>query len=260
MNLETVSRRMRYVLLVFALLALAGNSFISIYAKPADPKLDARRLKTGRFLYRTLLNGKDAGNSDISVRKLPGSDNFIYTTHVTGQLSQQWEAVATETFMPISAKLTFGDGDNMRPAFELKYQNARVTGFRLARRADVSSKVEVDAEVQSDTVDQRIDWAAAMSQNLVPGREFTFHVFDPGTGQCRVTGRIAGPETVKVPAGTFEAMRIVYRMEKASGSEVYQVLTNREGLRMLLREEFPDGAVTELLKVKEWQPNGTDSK
>jgi hypothetical protein len=248
MNLETVSRSMRYVRLVFALLALAGDSFISTYAKPADSKMDARRLKTGRYLYSTLLNGMDSGTSDISVRKLPGSGNFIYTTHVSGQLSQQWEAGATETFVPISAKLTFGDGDNLSPAFELKYQNARVIGFRLARRADASSKVEVDAEVLSDAVDQRIDWAAAMSQDLVPGREFTFHVFDPGTGQCRVTGRIAGPETVKVPAGAFEAMRIVYRIEKASGSEVYQVLTNREGLRMLLREEFPDGAVTELVK------------
>jgi hypothetical protein len=39
------------------------------------PKADAQRLKTGRFLYRTILNGKDAGNSDISVRKLADSGN-----------------------------------------------------------------------------------------------------------------------------------------------------------------------------------------
>jgi hypothetical protein len=66
-------------------------------------------------------------------------------------------------------------------------------------------------------VDQRIDWAAAISRDLVPGSGFAFHVFDRGTGSA----------------------------------EVYQVLTNREGLRMLLKEEFPDGAVTELLKVGE---------
>jgi hypothetical protein len=212
--------------------------------------LNARRLKTGRFLYRTLLNGRDAGNSDISICTLPDSGNFIYTNHVTGQFSQQWEAIATPTFVPISAKLTFGDGDSVRPAFELHYHDGRATGFAFARqRSEAPGKREVNAEVSPDTVDQRVDWAAAMSQDLVPGHEFAFHVFDPGTGDSRVTGRIVGPETVHVPAGTFEAMRIVYRIEKAGGTELYQVLTAREGPRMLLKEEFPNGAVTELVDV-----------
>jgi hypothetical protein len=195
-----------------ALLALVGDSFLSADAKAVGSKPDANQLKTGRFLYRILQNGKDAGNGDISIRKLPGSGNFIYTTHVTGQFSQQWEAIATPTFVPISAKLTFGEGDNMRPAFELKYQGGRVTGFALAKQrseAPGKVKVDVDVEVLPDTVDQRIDWAAAMAQDLVPGREFTFHVFDPGAGNSRVTGRIVGPETVRVPAGTFAAILIV---------------------------------------------------
>jgi hypothetical protein len=251
MSLETVRRRVRYLLLGVVSLGLAGNRFLPVDAKAADPKPDARHLQTGRFLFRTLLNGKSAGYSDISIRQSVDSGNFTYTNRVTGRFSQQWEAIATETFAPIAAKLTFGEGDNTRLAFELKYRNGRVTGFRLARRSDASSKLEVDAEVSSDVVDQRIDWAAAMSQELSSGGEFTFHVFDPSTGESRVTGRIAGPETVKVPAGTFEAMRIVYRIEKTGGTEVYQVLTKREGLRMLLKEEFPGGAVTELVEVRD---------
>jgi hypothetical protein len=250
MILRHSSRGVR-LLLGIALLGSAGNRFRPLDGKAVDPKPDARRLQTGRFLLRTFLNGKPAGYSDISIRQSAGSGRFTYTNRVTGQFSQQWEAVATETFEPIGAKLTFGEGDHMHPAFELKYRNGRVTGFRLAKRFDASSRVEVDAQVSSDAVDQRIDWAAAMSQDLVPGNEFTFHVFDPSIGESRVTGRIAGPETVKVPAGAFEAMRIIYRIEKTGGSEVYQVLTKREGLRMLLKEEFPNGAVTELVEVRE---------
>ena len=87
--------------------------------------------------------------------------------------------------------------------------------------------------------------------DLVPGHEFAFHVFDPVTGTSRVTGRIGGPESVRVPAGIFEAMRIVYRIEKARGTEVYQILTNRDGPRMALKEEFPNGAVSELVQVRE---------
>jgi pimeloyl-ACP methyl ester carboxylesterase len=40
-------------------------------------------------------------------------------------------------------------------------------------------------------------------------------------------------------------------VEKVDGVEIYQVLTNREGPHMLVREEFPNGAMTELLRVAE---------
>jgi hypothetical protein len=224
----------------FVLLALGAE--LHAGAQTATSGLNAGHLKTGQFVYRTIIHGKDAGNSEISIRKLPGSGNFVYANRVSGAFSQQWEAIATPTFAPISAKLSFGAGEKVRKEFELKYQDGRVTGW-------ASGKGKIDVEVLSDTVDQRIDWAAAMSQELVPGREFAFHVFDPGTGTSHVTGRIAGPETVRVPSGTFEAVRIIYRIEKTRGPEVYQILTNRDGPRMVLKEEFPNGAVSKLVQV-----------
>lgn len=244
-------RTVGYMLVGIALLALGGDRLLSADAQASDSKLNARRLKTGRFLLRELLNGKEVGNGELSIRELPNSGNFVYTNGETGQFAQQWEAIATPAFVPVSAKLAFGEGDKMRPAFELKYQDGRVTGFALQKHgSEAPSKVTVNAEVPPDTVDQRIDWAAVMSQDLVPGREFEFHVFDPGTGITHVRGRVTGPETVHVPAGTFAAMRVVYRMEKSSGTEVFQLLTQREGPRMLLKEEFPDGSVSELVEVK----------
>ena len=224
------------------LLALAGGFYAD--AQPTAPSPNAGHLKTGRFLYRTIIHGKDAGNSEISIHKSQDSGNFMYANRVNGTFSQQWEAIATPTFTPISARLTFGEGEKLRKEFELKYQDWRVTGWS-------SGKANIDIQVSPDTVDQRIDWAAVMAQDLVPGREFEFHVFDPGTGVSRVTGHIAGSETVSVPAGTFEAVRIVYRIEKARGTEVYQILTNRDGPRMALKEEFPNGAVSELVQVSE---------
>ena len=41
------------------------------------------------------------------------------------------------------------------------------------------------------------------------------------------------------------------RIEKPDGKETYQVLTNATGARILLKEEFPNGAITELLRSKE---------
>jgi hypothetical protein len=233
---------MPHIVSRFVLLALLGGFHAD--AQTTTSALNAGNLKTGRFLYRTILRGEDAGNSEISVRKSPDSGNFVYTNRVSGAFSQQWEAIATPSFGPISARLTFGEGEKSRQEFDLKYQDGRVTGW-------TARKGKIDLEILPDTVDQRIDWAAAISSDLVLGREFAFHVFDPGTGLSRVTGRIAGPETVRVPAGSFEAVRVVYRIEKARGAEVYQILTNRDGPRMALKEEFPNGAVSELVQVRE---------
>jgi POT family proton-dependent oligopeptide transporter len=66
-----------------------------------------------------------------------------------------------------------------------------------------------------------------------------------------LTGRVVGPETVNVPEGTFAAIRIAYRMEKPEHNETYQVLTNAKGARILLKEEFPNGAIGELVRFNE---------
>lgn len=208
---------------------------------------DAGLLQPGRFVYGTLVNGKDGGSSEISIRQV--AENFVFTNQVSGEFKQRWEAVATRMFVPISAKLAFGEGEGLSPAFELHYHDGRVTGFRLERpHAADSARLNVDAAVQAGTVDQRIDWAAAISERLVVRREFAFHVYDPGTGLSQVTGRVVGLETVRVPAGVFDGARILYRIEKAKATEEYQVLTNLSGRRILLKEEFPNGAVTELKK------------
>src|SRR5438046_2426417 len=134
----------------------------------------------------------------------------MFTNRVSGPFAQQWKALATATFVPVSAKLTFGEGDKLRPRFELDYREGRAIGWRLEK--STANKFEVDVRVLPDSVDQRIDWAA-MSQGLVPGHEFSFSVFDPVTQISQVTGRVVGPETVNVPAGTFAAIRIAYGIE-----------------------------------------------
>jgi len=234
--------------LTLALLGFASRVDKSNIERTAP---NAKRLKTGRFRYRTLVNGKDAGNSEISLR-VTDSGQFAFSNQVSGQFSQRWEAVATVAFVPISAKLTFGEGANGPTGFELRYQGGRVTGFATKRGSGgTGDRLQIDTEIPPDTVDQRIDWAAAMSEELTAGREFAFRVFDPYAGLSLVAGHVEGTEPVRVPAGTFTGVRVVYRIEKASGPETYQVLTNAEGPRMMLKEEFPNGAVTELVKAKE---------
>jgi len=238
----------RHVSIVSMFFCVALTGLAPASSESGRTELNANQLRTGRFQYRTLLQEKDAGTSEISIHEGSSRGTFIYSNHVTGQFSQHWEAIASADFTPISAKLSFGDV--LHPAFVLKYASGRVTGFVVPRHSNDASKRNVYVRILPDTVDQRIDWAAAISHtDIAPGREFGFHVFDPGTGNSTVSARVAGPEEVRIPAGTFQAVRIIYSIQKSSGKEVYQVLTNVNGPRMLLKEEFPDGAVSELVRV-----------
>jgi hypothetical protein len=227
--------------LVLALLAAR------LVGQGVRPNLDAERLQTGLFRYKTLVDGKAAGESEIRIGKSE-SGEFVFTNLVEGAFSQSWEAAASRAFEPISAKLTMGRGKDARTVFDLAYHGPRVTGFAISGKGqEPRVRRVIDDSVAADTVDQRIDWAAVMAaEDYVPGGEFRFHVYDPGTGHSPVTARVLGRETTTVAAGSFETVRVEYRIEKNRGTETYEVLVKRELPRMLVTERFPNGAVTEL--------------
>lgn len=227
------------------LAGMAGQSTQSVgMARQVGP--DARRLQTGTFMYRDLDHDKDVGKTEIVIRELRGSGNFCFSANITGKFSQNWQSIATSRFEPISAKLSFGEGTSIVPAFDLKYSSGKVAGFAFPRNAP-ATKRPVDASVPAGTVDQRIDWAAVLASDLETGREFEFNAYDPGTGVSRVVARVGSIERVRVPAGSFEAYRIVYRIEKTGGAETYQVLASVR--HVMVREEFPDGMVSELTGI-----------
>jgi len=233
---------MDFIAVAFLSMALAGGQI-------ARPDLDATRLRTGAYSFRTLVNGKEVGRSRIQIRRSVDSRNYVFSNLVLGSFSQSWEAVASPTFAPVSAKLSFGQGSAARTAFDLSYQGNRVTGF-IAPRKEAFKKREVDETVAGDTVDQRIDWAAVMAfKEYVEGHEFKFHVYDAGSGNSLVSVRIGKSETTAVPAGSFETVRVSYRIDKRSGVETYEVFVTKQAPRFLVKEKFPNGSVTELLEL-----------
>ena len=226
---------LRFFLVLSCAITIAGEASRS-------PGFDAARLRTGSFRYRTLVDGKESGQSRIQIRRSSES-RVTFSNSVDGSFAQSWEAIANPDMSPVSAKLVFGEGADAKPAFELSYQGGRVSGFAKSRA--------VDDAVVAGTVDQRIDWAAVMSlQHYRKGDEYVFHVYDPGTGNSRVNVKIAGPEIVEVPAGKFETLRVVYRIEKNKGTEEYHVFIRHALPRFLVKEEFPNGAVTELVGIE----------
>ncbi len=232
---------MHFVALLCVMLAIAGGQ------KPR-PNFDAERLRTGSYVFRTLVEGKDAGQGRIGINKSIDSGNYTFSNVITGSFSQSWEAVVSPTFAPVSAKLSLGQGNAARLVFGLEYHGTRVNGFVASQKE--SKRREVNETISDDTVDQRVDWAAAMAlKEYVEGQEFQFHVYDPNMGNSLVRLRIGKSEKIIVPAGSFETVRVSYRIDKPGRAETYEVFVTKQTPRFLVKEKFPNGSVTELVSV-----------
>lgn len=249
---------------LFLATVICLGSIVSTQRAAADdsgaamPARNAQRLKAGTFFYHDLDHGKEVGKSTITIGNLPGSGNYRFSNEATftgdfsGFHSQRWQAVATADFAPVSAVLEFVGDSGPAPIFELHYAARRVSGYVIERKVPAPpAKRRIDDPVLENTVDQRIDWAAAISSDLTAGRQSEFSVYDPGTGVSRVIARVAQPETLETPAGVFSAIRVAYDVQKLGKAERYVVFTTRTTPRVMLREDFPNGVVTELIGMRD---------
>jgi hypothetical protein len=238
--------------LLFCRLAAQTSAF---QVATSNASVDAARLKTGQFTYRSVDHGKNVGKGEILIRKLADSENyefsedFKFSEEYKGFRSQRWQSVATSGFEPISATLSFAEGDGYATVFDLKYVPGRVTGFDI-KRNNSGTGHSVDAALPANTVDQRIDWARVLANDLVTGQQFEFNVYDPGTGVSRAAAQVGDIERIQVPAGTFDAYRVNYQIQKSGRTEEYQVFASQNLPRVLLREEFPNGSVDELTESR----------
>lgn len=252
----TIQRPSIALLILFCASALLSQVVIrSVSASSDRTERDAKRVRTGKFTYRDLDHGKEVGRGTITIGRLTGSEDYAFAadikfaTDFEGFSSQQWEAITTALFEPVSAKLAFVRGAEVTPVLELAYRSGRVSGYVVDRKAGVfGAKGIVDAALPANTVDQRIDWAAILAASLKPGQRFEFNVYDPTTGVGTVTGQVGQVEKIQVPAGTYRAYRIIYQMQKAGKSEHYEMLASVDSPHVMLREQFPNGVISELVE------------
>ena len=220
----------------------------------SDAKFDTTRLRTGRFDYRIMQGGKQIATFTITISKQPdGSFRFV-----AKGFNQEWESLANRSFEPISAKLRIDRPERKQSySMHLTYDGIRVHGSAGTTSDDMTDEAKrpemkpVEADVPAGTIDQRIDWAAMLATRLEIGQQLNFTVYDPGTGVSQVAGEVTKAEQIRVPAGTYETIRAVYRIKKSSGTESYVVLASKETPRFLVREDFSSGMSTELVKMSD---------
>jgi hypothetical protein len=237
------------MILSIALMLMAAADDAGADSRTARTQIDAHRLQTGEFIYRDSAKGKVLGESSISIRLGEHDSNYRFSAQTTGYADQHWESVASPTLTPISAQLTFGKGPDQPTAFRLNYSTDKVTGFALNRQSpEPKTQLPVNASINANTVDQRIDWAAVMAFDLRKGIRFEFNVYDPSTGTSEVRARVSPRRRIDAPAGTFYVLAVTYWVKKSTGAERYIVYATEKLPRIMVREDFPDGTISELVK------------
>ncbi|UWZ86917.1 DUF3108 domain-containing protein [Occallatibacter riparius] len=223
----------------------------------ADLNRDIARVKTGVFEYRDSDCGKNVGNSKITIQRLSGSGNLRFMNEAnfsdgfSGFESQRWEAVTSPGFQPILARLAFVRDEEPFPIFDLSYEYGEVKGF-LMRREDASAqraKQAIDEAVPPGIVDQRIDWGAILASALEPGERIQFDVFDPVTGVGHVTAEVGSAQLIRVAAGTFRCYPVDYQIKKLNRTEHYRLFVSMRLPHIMVREDFPNGVVSELVRI-----------
>jgi hypothetical protein len=228
-------------LLVFSIPATAGD------CPPAGdantrPVFDASLLREGRFVYRTTHEGKLLGDMTLEIRRI-GANTRI-TMSAPG-IAQAWQAVVTSTFAPLSAELAMGKPD-ARYTMRLLYDGATVSGEENKGGVITSVRDTLNGVV----LDQRVDWAAIMALREPRRGAVAMSVFDPATKLSPMHGRIRGSQVMRGAWGRASTVRLDYAICKRDRVENYTVYASKEYPRYMLREDMPNGLVTELVRME----------
>jgi hypothetical protein len=233
---------------VFCLLAACGAAFAGTYTCPpiagADthPTFDASRLKEGRFTYRTTLKGESLGETVIEIRR---ADAQFLISMNAAEIEQSWKAEVERSFAPVSASLSMR-GKKGPYVMTLQYAGMNITGEE--HESGVTRTVNVTAK--GAVIDQRVDWASMMAATAPAGRSIAMRVFDPSTGLSDMLGKIGGLQPMTGAGGEVLALRLDYTICKRGHVEEYTVYASHETPRFMLREDMPNGLVSELIRIE----------
>lgn len=206
------------------------------------PTFDAALLREGRFTYHTTLKGESLGDTVIEIRRT-GSTYRI--TMSAPRIAQSWEAVVRRSFAPVSAHLKM-QSRGVPYEMNLIYDRTRVTGDE--RNGETTTPVR--AAARGIVIDQRVDWASIMALEPASGPSLLVRVFDPSTGLSPMLGKVGTSRSMTGAWGTASAVRLDYSICKREHIENYSVFATEATPRMMLREDMPNGLVSELVALE----------
>jgi zinc protease len=210
----------------------------AIEVRAATERFDGARLQAGIRTYRFLMQGNPLGTVTTTLAR--DGDAWVATSVMEGAISQRSEVRFTVAGMePISSSMEMQQ-PGATLGYDLRYEDGRVRG-RLDFPAQMGGARDVDVEVPAGTLLPGMDEHVVAAAELGEGRSITLPMFDGMSGSVTtLTLRVAGEESVTVPAGTFQA----YRVELLGGQQPLALLVRRDAPHIMVRQEFAGAPVS----------------
>jgi len=238
--------------------AIAPVRIIDVDDKPLTPAalnpvaapvaLDRAQFAAHSDSARVLVQGNAVGFTVSEVRR-PG-DSLIYAERSNlgnGAFRQQTTLVLDPADGVVRQVDQVTTQQGQTGETHLVYAAGRVKGSSSAPQPDGSVKrFDVDTALPPGTFDENAVPFVVPALPLAPGKVFAMTFFTPSENAIKVlTFKVGAPETVSVPAGTFQGFRI-----DATGSRVpFTMYVSTDVPRRVVKTEFAGQPfVVELVK------------
>jgi hypothetical protein len=180
-------------------------------APRADPLVvEPAQLVSRSDSFRIAAQGNPVGALVTSLTVAGDSLTYTERTTIGGAVDQRSVVVADARTLAMRRLDQTGSTQGQPNEIHLTYAGGRVRGRAVTPQREGTPKtVAVDTTVADGTIDDNAVSAVIPALPLAPDRTFRLSVFSSGEGVAKLlTVKVAGTESVTVPAGTFDAYRL----------------------------------------------------
>src|SRR5438445_561801 len=216
---------------------------------PAAPlTLDPRQLESRTDSSQVVVQGRPLGFAVADITHV--GDSVVYSEHA-GMGNGMFDQRTTVVFSAADAAARRLDQVMIRQGTKVEghlvYAGGRVKGNNLVPQPDGTvQQFPVDTAVPPGIVDENVAPLVGSALVLAPGQTVRLAVFTPSEVATKIlTFKVGQPETVVVPAGTFQAYRV-----DVTGPRIPLVLyVSVDSPHRVVKQEFVgQPAVIELVK------------
>ncbi len=201
------------------------------------PELDPSAIEAVELDYKVTASaaGREIelnANRKIEEAEVEGAPVWKVTTEQKSPMGTAVEKASLfrETLLPVSSEI------NQGPAkIVIEYTDKAVSGTIYMRGNEIPMETKLDAPIMGTNSAIEVVFPALP---LKEGYQTTYRVFDIMTQSVKIYSlKVEGTEEVTVPAGTFDAFRVVVKpMEEGPGGGTYMIRTDKP--RVVVKADF----------------------
>lgn len=197
--------------------------------------LDRAQIAARTDSFRVTFQGNPIGAVVATVRQTP--DSLVYTEQsALGGFAQRTTVVLDPADLSVKQTDQTTTAGGRTTEVHLRYAGGRVSGGGTVPQPGGAPKTyTVDTTLAPGTYDDNVVNLIVPALGLTPGKTFHVTLFSTGEGTAKpYTFKVGTPESVTVPAGTFQA----YRIEVTGGQSPFVIHVTTEAPRRVVRTEI----------------------